>query len=171
MLGAAPPILQLGAFSGRTISQGLLLAEALATVLFGAWLSRHHVRVARADFEKPLFAFVAVCLASLAAIVVLPDHRVENSASTAVSVGQILLVLWPVGVYLAAAEFIADTTQLRWLQRAMVTLAISQLAAPFAPLPWRPYMAGSGRSRPSRRRLRWPRCSRPRRCRRARSTC
>src|SRR5687767_13052413 len=70
VLGAAPPILQLGAFSGRTISQGLLLAEALATVLFGAWLSRHHVRVARADFEKPLYAFVVVCLASLAAIMV-----------------------------------------------------------------------------------------------------
>ena len=31
------------------------------------------------------------------AILVLPDHRVENSTSTAVSVGQILLVLWPVG--------------------------------------------------------------------------
>ena len=140
VLGAAPPILQLGAFSGRTISQGLLLAEALATVLFGAWLSRHHARVARADFEKPLFVFVGVCLASMVAILVLPDHRVENSTSTAVSVGQILLVLWPVGVYLAAAEFITDTTQLRWLQRAMVTLAIAQLAAPFAPLPWRPYL-------------------------------
>jgi O-antigen ligase len=140
VLGAAPPILQLGAFSGRTISQGLLLAEALATVLFGAWLSRHHVRVARTDFEKPLFAFVAVCLASMAAIMVLPDHRVENSTSTAVSVGQILLVLWPVGVYVAAAEFITDTTHLRWLQRAMVTLAVAQLAAPFAPVPWRPYV-------------------------------
>ena len=38
VLGAAPPLLQLGAFSGRTISQGLLLAEALATVLLGVWL-------------------------------------------------------------------------------------------------------------------------------------
>jgi O-antigen ligase len=140
VLGAAPPVLQLGAFSGRTISQGLLLAEALATVLFGAWLARHHARSTFAEFEKPLFAFVAVCMASMVALLVLPDHRVENSTSTAVSVGQILLVLWPVGVYLAAADFITDTAQLRWLQRAMITLSIGQLVEPLAPQSWQPYL-------------------------------
>ncbi len=140
VLGAAPPAIQLGAFSGRTISQGLLLAEALASVLIAAWLTRRHtIKLGATDFDKPLFIFVGACLASMVGILVLPDHRVEGETSTAVSIGQVLLVLWPVGVYLAAREFITETTQLRWLQRAMVTLAIGQLVAPFAPVPWRPY--------------------------------
>ena len=142
VLGAAPPAIQLGAFSGRTISQGLLLAEALASVLIGAWLTRGNtIKLGATDFDKPLFTFVGACLASMVGILVLPDHRVEGDTSTAVSIGQVLLVLWPVGVYFAAREFITETTQLRWLQRAMVTLAIGQLVAPFAPdavaaVPW-----------------------------------
>jgi O-antigen ligase len=137
VLGAAPPILQLGAFSGRTISQGLLLAEALATVLFGAWLSRReHARLFREPFDRPLFVFVAVCCASMAAILLLPDYRIAQAASLTVSVGQLLLVFWPVWVYLAAAEFITETGQLHWLQRAMIALATLQLALPFVPETW-----------------------------------
>jgi O-antigen ligase len=141
VLGAAPPLLQLGAFSGRTISQGLLLAEALATVLFGAWLSqRKSAGLLRTSFDGPLLVFVGVCAASMAGILLLPDHRIEGSMSLAVSFGQLLLVLWPVGVYLAAAEFLTDTSQLRWLQRVMIALAALQFAVLFAPITWRPYV-------------------------------
>jgi O-antigen ligase len=141
VLGAAPPLLQLGAFSGRTISQGLLLAEALATVLIGAWLARRTTSgFLRTPFDGPLIAFVAVCSASMAGIVLLPDHRVEPLMSLPVSFGQLLLVLWPVGVYLAAAEFITETSQLHWLQRAMIALAILQIFVPLAPKTWLPYL-------------------------------
>jgi O-antigen ligase len=141
VLGASPPILQLGAFSGRTISQGLLLAEALATVLLGVWVSqRRAATLLKTPIDGPLLAFFGVCAVSMGGILVLPDHRVEASASLAVSMGQVLLVLWPIGVYLAAAEFITDTRQLQWIQRAMIALAVAQVTSPFAPLTWRPYL-------------------------------
>jgi hypothetical protein len=141
VLGAAPPLLQLGAFSGRTISQGLLLAEALATVLFGAWLSRRQTTgFLRTAFDGPLIAFVAVCSASLVGILLLPDQRIEPLMSLPVSFAQMLLVLWPIGVYLAAAEFITDTSQLHWLQRAMISLATLQIVVPLAPETFRPYL-------------------------------
>jgi O-antigen ligase len=141
VLGAAPPLVQLGAFSGRTISQGLLLAEVLATVLLGVWLvQRKAAALLRTTFDGPLLMFVGVCAASMAGILLLPDHRIEGSMSLAVSFGQLLLVLWPVGVYLAAAEFLTDTSQLRWLQRAMIALAALQFAVLFAPITWRPYV-------------------------------
>ena len=142
VLGAMPPVVQLGAFSGRTISQGLLLAEALATVLFGAWIARRgHTGSTRPAFETPLLAFVAVCLASMIGVLVMPDRSVERSVSTAVSFGQVMLVLWPVAVYLAAAEFISTTSQLLWLQRAMLLLAVPQVVLIVAPRSWTPYMA------------------------------
>jgi len=134
VLGAAPPLLQLGAFSGRTISQGLLLAEALATVLFGAWLARRQSTNAfKSPIDRALLVFASVCAASMAGIVLLPDYRMQAGASLAVSIGQIMLVIWPIGVYLASAEFITDTTQLRWLQRAMVGLAVTQVGALLLP--------------------------------------
>ncbi|MGE0359979.1 MAG: O-antigen ligase family protein [Vicinamibacterales bacterium] len=141
VLGAAPSLIQLGAFSGRTISQGLLLAEALATVLFGAWLTqRRSAPLLRAPFDGPLYAFAAVCAASMVGILLLPDYRIAANASLAVSFGQLLLVVWPIGVYLAAAEFITETSQLRWIHRAVVALAIAQIAAAIAPKPWEPYL-------------------------------
>ena len=44
-------------------------------------------------FVMSLLVFVGVCAASMAAIVLLPDHRIEGSMSLAVSFGQLLLVL------------------------------------------------------------------------------
>jgi O-antigen ligase len=141
VLGAAPPLLQLGAFSGRTISQGLLLAEALATVLFGAWLWRRQSKgVVRTAFDGPLVVFAAVCAASMAGILLLPDHRLESLMSLPVSFGQLLLVLWPIGVYLAAAEFLTETSQLQWLQRTMIALAALQILVPLAPATLTPYL-------------------------------
>lgn len=139
VLGAAP-LLQLGAFSGRTISQGLMMAESLATVLFVVWFFRRSSRPrARAPFELPWLLFALVALTSQFAVMLLPDHRVEPSA-WAVAAAQLLLVLWPIGVYLATAEFVTSTGHLQWLQRAVIGLATAQLVAPFLPPAWRPYL-------------------------------
>ena len=73
------------------------------------------------------------------AVMLLPDHRVEPSA-WAVAAAQLLLVLWPIGVYLATAEFVTSTGHLQWLQRAVIGLATAQLVAPFLPPAWRPYL-------------------------------
>ncbi len=140
ILGAAP-LLQLGAFSGRTITQGLMMAESLATVLFFVWLVRRSTRGPRlrTPFELPWLLFALVTLASQFAVMLLPDHRVEQSA-LAVAVAQLLLVLWPIGVYLATAEFVTSTRHLQWLQHAVIGLATAQLVAPLAPSSWRAYL-------------------------------
>ena len=110
VLGATPPVLQLGAFSGRNISQGLLLAEALATVLF-AVVGRpaSDPRPLRTAFDWPARSPLSASgWRRCSAILLLPDHRVETMPSSTVSVGQILLVLWPIGVYLAARDLTHD---------------------------------------------------------------
>jgi O-antigen ligase len=143
VLGAAPPVLQLGALSGRTISQGLLLAEALATVLVGVWLARRSaaVRLLKTPFDGPLLLFAASAAASLVLSLVMPDPNVARELTLAVSVGQLMLVLWPIGVYLASSELITTGAQIRWLQKAVLVLAIAQLAMPFVPKAGVPYMA------------------------------
>ena len=81
---------QPGAAAGRSAGDGAVRRVALAAQDHG---------VAAGDFEGR-------CLSSSPSagvdggVLVLPDHRVETSTSPAVSFGQILLVLWPVGVYL-----------------------------------------------------------------------
>lgn len=141
LLGATPPAVQLGAFAGRTITQGLLLAEALASILIVAWVvNRRPAGRLRTSFDTPLFMFAAVAAASLVASVALPDESIAGSVNFAVSVGQLLLVLWPVGVYLASAELIPSTAQLLLVQRAMIGLAVFQFAMPVVPELYRDYM-------------------------------
>ena len=143
VLGAAPSVIQLGAFSGRTISQGLLLAEALATVLVGVWLTRRsgELRVLKTPFDAPLLLFAAATIASLILTLVMPDQSAAGDISLAVSVGQLLLVLWPIGIYFASAEFVTTGAQIRWLQRIVVVLALSQVVMPFMPTAGNPYMS------------------------------
>lgn len=139
VLGATP-LLQLGAFSGRTISQGLMMAESLATVLAVVWFVRRSSRPRRpAPFEAPWLAFALLTVASQIAVMLLPDHRVEQSA-VAVAAAQLLLVLWPIGVYLATAEFVTSTDHVQWMQHAVILLGAAQLATPLLPTAWSPYL-------------------------------
>lgn len=138
LLGALP--LQMGAFSGRTISQGLMLAEVLATVLFGVWLvKRRPARLLQVPFDLPIVVFFLLALTSFVAILAFPDYKAQENITLTVSVGQLLLILWPVGVYLAAAEFLDTTAQLQRLQRMVIALAVAQLAAPLIPEAYEAY--------------------------------
>ena len=143
VLGAAPPALQLGAFSGRSITQGLLRAEILATLLVGVWLvnrdTRH--RLLRQPFDLPLVLMAVSAGLSLVATELMPDPGVVGQVTLAVSVGQLLLILWPIGVYLASRELITSTTQIVWLQRLTIGLALPQLVMPFVGDAARDFMA------------------------------
>jgi hypothetical protein len=143
ILGATPPVVQIGAFSGRNISQGLLLAELLATMLILAWLVRRPTGApsVRAPFTTPWLAFAAAAVVSLSAAQALPDPSVQRDVTFMVSVGQVLLILWPIGVYFAAAEAIDRTRLIRHLQTAVIWLSVPQLLSPFLPDHVRPYMA------------------------------
>jgi O-antigen ligase len=142
VLGAAPPILQLGAFSGRTISQGLLLAQTLGTALIAAWLARRQRgTMFHAPFDAPLLIFAGTTFVSLVASLALPDPSVQDTVNVRVSIGQIMLVLWPIGVYLASAELITSTAQLQWLMRAVVVLATLRFLSPMVPDAYRAAIA------------------------------
>jgi hypothetical protein len=143
ILGATPPLMQIGAFSGRTITQGLLLAEVLATVLVLAWLFRRPggARVAATPFNGPLLLFALVGVASLAAAQASPDPRVERDVTFLVSLGQVLLIIWPIGVYFVAANAIDHPRQIGRLCRAILWLAPAQFAMLVLPVEWRPPLA------------------------------
>ncbi|MGD9904522.1 MAG: O-antigen ligase family protein [Vicinamibacterales bacterium] len=142
VLGAAPPVLQVGAFSGRTISQGLLLAQTLGTALVAAWLARRpRGRLFHSPFDGPLLVFAAATAVSLVVSIAMPDPSVQDSVNLRVSVGQILLVLWPIGVYLASAEIITSTAQLLALMRVVLVLATLRFLNPFVPDEYRAYTA------------------------------
>lgn len=142
VLGATPPAIQIGAFAGRTISMGLLLAEVLATVLIALWLvNRRTGRLLKTPFDLPLVCFAGVVVASLVAAQLVPDPRVADRVTLAVSLGQVLLVLWPIGVYFASAEMITTTDLLRRIERTIVVLAFGQALVPFVPVAYEPYFA------------------------------
>ncbi len=143
VLGATPPALQIASFSGRTVSQGLLLAEVLATVLVGTWLlgRERGRRWLRTPFDAPLLLMAASAILSLVAAELAPEARMAGQVTRAVSVGQVLLVLWPVGVYFASRELITRVEQLRWLQRVTLLLALPQLVMPWVPNDLQRYMA------------------------------
>ena len=143
VLAATPAVLQIGSFSGRTTQQGLLLAEVLATVLILAWIARRPStkRFIYPPFNGPLFLFTGLVALSLGAAQASPDAIVVREATFLVSVGQVLLVLWPIGIYLAAADLIDQSRQIRWLHIAIVCLAAPQFLVPLLPLAVRPYMA------------------------------
>jgi O-antigen ligase len=143
ILGATPPLLQMGSFAGRTISQGLLLAEVLATVLVMVWLARREARasIEATPFNGPLLAFAAVTVVSLAAAQALPDPRAAHDVTFLVSVGQVLLVLWPIGVYFVTANAIDDSRAIGWIVRAVLGLSLVQFAIPFTPDEVRPALA------------------------------
>ncbi len=145
ILGATPSALQIGAFSGRTISQGLLLAEVLATALIFAWVVRRPPasRSRDAPFKAPLLVFAATAALSLLAAQALPDPGVERDVTFMVSVGQVMLVLWPIGIYFVAADVIDDPRWVRRLQTAILWLALPQFVLPVAPDFVRPYVAWS----------------------------
>jgi O-antigen ligase len=138
VLGAVP--LQMGAFAGRTISQGLMLAEVLASVLLGVWLvKRRPTRLLQMPFDLPIVIFFLLALTSFVAILAYPDYKIEDKTTLSVSVGQLMLIIWPIAVYLAASEFLTSTRQLQWLQRITIGLAVAQLAEPFLPKAYDPY--------------------------------
>jgi O-antigen ligase len=143
VLAATPPALQIGSFSGRTIHQGLLLAEVLATILILAWIARRPStkRFINTPFNGPLLLFAGLAVLSLGTAQALPDAIVVREATFLVSVGQVLLVLWPIGIYLATADLIDHSSQVRWLHAVLVGLAAPQFLVLLLPASVRPYMA------------------------------
>lgn len=130
LLGAVP-WLRVGAFAGNEIVQGLLLAEVLATVLVGVWLIRRGSAalavLAVVPFNRWLLLLLPASILSLASGFAWLDHTVpQQNVKIAVSIGQLLLLAWPIGIYLVTADQVRRVEWVRGFRRAVLLLAAPQ---------------------------------------------
>lgn len=129
---AAVPWIRVGAFAGNEVVQGLALAEVLATVLIAVWLVRRGpAALAVLDavpFNRWLLLLPVVAILSLASGLAWLDHTVpQRNVKVAVSIGQILLFLWPIGLYLVAADQVRSVEWVRGFRRTVMVLAVPQV--------------------------------------------
>lgn len=129
---------QVGAFSGRETTQGLRMVEVLATALIAAWLLRvaqaHSGAIRRVSFNTPLFLLLPASIVSLLVSFAWFDPTVPlQNINLAVSLGQILLILWPIGTYMVVASSIRDDRAIVAVRNLIVALAIPSIALVAAP--------------------------------------
>lgn len=132
------PTWQIGGFSGRQIVQGLLLVQVLGTVLIFVWLvTRARVEspaVVPTPFNRWLFALPVVALASLGFSLIWRDPTVDpGNINVAVSIGQVLLYCWPIGLYLVVAASVPDTAWVKRFTDLVIYLSIPQVAIVVVP--------------------------------------
>jgi O-antigen ligase len=130
--------LQIGAFSGSESTQGLLLVEVLATALMVAWFLRLSATgrrfSGRVPFNTPLLLLLPASLLSLIVGFTWFDPTVPvQNMKLAVSTGQILLLVWPIGTYLAVANSVDDDQTIRAIRGTIIVLALPSLGLLVAP--------------------------------------
>jgi len=146
VLGVIPWI-QIGAFSGNEMVQGLLLAEVLATVLVGIWVLRRGRHAAAALMTAPfnrwlLLLLPAMGVSLLSGLAWLDPSIPGQNVKLMVSVGQMLLVVWPIGLYLVTADQATGMDWARRFRQIVMLLALPQ----FIVLAWdetQPYLGVS----------------------------
>lgn len=133
---------------GSRITQNLLLVEILPTVMFAVWwLGR--VRGARtalvpSPVNLPLILMIPVALLSLVWNLGGADPNVPaQHVKLAVSIGQVLLIAWPVAIYVVSASAVRDDQTMKTIVRMVVAMAVPSLALPLLPAPWRAYVGWS----------------------------
>ena len=128
---------QVGAFAGNEMTLGLLPVELLATVLIVVWALRllsGGSRLRRAAFSAPLLLLILASLVSLITGFTWFDPTIPlHNLKLAVSVGQILLIIWPIGVYLVVANSIDDGRAIQAIRNIIVILALPSLVLVVTP--------------------------------------
>ncbi len=137
------PFLRVASLPGTTVTQSLLLVELLATVLIGVWWLKRartpQAPVVRAAFEVPLLLMIPVSLASLVVSLGGHDPSVdERHIKLAVSLGQVLLIVWPIGLYVVVARTITATHQIRSVFRLIAAMAVPSVLLPVVPQAYLP---------------------------------
>ena len=147
------PFIHVLPLAGDRITQYLLLAQLLPTILIGVWwlggVGRPRPPILPSAVNAPLALMVVVSVVSLLWSLGGADPNVPaQNIKIAVSVGQVLLVVWPVGIYVVVANARLDTETLQKIVRLVVLMAIPAVCLPFLPAEWRPYVAWSVLLRP-----------------------
>jgi hypothetical protein len=140
--------IQVGAFSGQEVTQGLLLVELFATILIATWFVRHFLarrdRVRRTPFDRPLLLIIPASIVSLAVGFTWFDPTIPlQNMKLSVSLGQILLLVWPIGIYFVVAHTIRDDAAIDSICRIIVLLAVPSLLLLMAPARYMPYLEWS----------------------------
>lgn len=133
---------------GSRVTQNLLLVEVLPTVMITVWwLGR--IRAPREPLvpgpvNRPLLLMVPVALLSLVWNLGGADPNVPaQHVKLAVSVGQVLLIAWPVGLYFVTANTVRDVRTMETIMKLVVVMALPSLVLPILPGPWRSYVGWS----------------------------
>ena len=142
------PFVRVFELAGSRITQSLLLVEVLTTVMVAVWwLGR--VRAPRSPLvpsavNRPLLLMIALSLVSLAWNLGGVDPNVPaQHVKIMVSIGQVLLVAWPVGLYFVSANAVRDTATMQTIVRLVVVMAIPSISLTLLPVAWRSYVGWS----------------------------
>jgi len=142
------PFFQVAKLSGTEFTTGFMQVEWLATIMIVMWVLRRppgrlHVLVPT-RFNAPLISLIPLSCVSLVTGYLGLDPMVDAShAKLAVSVGQIMLFAWPIGVYLVVANSVATTETIRKVIRVVIVLALPAIALPLVPPRVIPYVEWS----------------------------
>jgi hypothetical protein len=135
VLGAMP-FFEVGAFAGNEMVQGMPLAVTLASALIAIWLSHRDgaARLRLLPFERCLLLLIPVSLLSLTSGLAFLDNAIPaQHVHVTVSMGQILLFAWPIGVYFVTADVVNDPDWTARFTRLVSLLALPQFLMMVAP--------------------------------------
>ena len=129
---------QIGAFGGGESVQGLFLVEALASAMFVAWLLTRGRRPIRSvAFNTPLLLFLPISVLSLIFGFMEYDPAIAvDHMKLSVSLGQILVTMWPIATYLVVANAVHDTKTINTIRTVIVVLALPSMVLMVEPGAW-----------------------------------
>ena len=132
------PFIRMFELSGSRITQSLVLAQVLPAVMIAVWwlgrLRGGRTPLVWSRFNRPLFLLIPLSLVALLWTLGGHDPAVPaQNVKLAVSLGQVLLVALPVGLYFVSANVIPDTDTMRAIVRLVIVMAVPSVALPFAP--------------------------------------
>ncbi len=138
------PFLKIISLSGSEVQQAILPVEAMASVLIAVWWLFYRPHTGRPlvtqGFEKPLLLLIPVSLLSIVSGFLWPDPAIaEDHMKLTVSLGQVMLIVWPVGTYLVASHSVDSTKWIRRVQQTILVLALPAITLPFLPEAAQPY--------------------------------
>ena len=144
VLGAVP-FIEVGAFSGNDLVQGLPLAEVLGVVLLAVWLLQQSwwpIGKIR-GFEGVLLLLLPASVLSLASGMVFLDRDVpQQNVKLSVSIGQILLFAWPMAVYFVTSRIVERGLPIERWWKPTLWMAVPQVVLLAVPAS-RPYVSWS----------------------------
>ena len=142
------PFIQMFELAGSRITQHLLLVEVLPTVMIAIWwlgrLRPPRRALVPSAVNTPLLMMLPVAIVSLLWNLGGADPNIPvQHVKLTVSLGQLLLIAWPVGIYFVSANEVRDTGTMRTIVRIVVVMALPSIALPLIPSEWRPLIGWS----------------------------